>query len=217
MKQIFFLLILLFTSNFYAQENGPLEEATVASVQMSSERIERIDAMLQAAVKEDQVPGLVALITRNGKIVYHKAYGAANEKGDPLDKNAIFRIASQTKAITSTAVMMLWEEGKFQLDDPISKYIPEFGPAQILDTYNETDGSYTTKPTEHQITIRHLLTHTSGIGYGVIDGDERFKKIYAKAGITDLFTTENISIASRKRKKISKVTLAPRPRHRPCI
>ncbi len=171
MKQIFFLLILLFNSNFYAQENGPLEEATVASVQMSSERIERIDAMLQAAVKEDQVPGLVALITRNGKIVYHKAYGAANEKGDQLDKNAIFRIASQTKAITSTAVMMLWEEGKFQLDDPISKYIPEFGPAQILDTYTETDGSYTTKPAEHQITIRHLLTHTSGIGYGVIDGD----------------------------------------------
>ena len=206
MKQIFFLLILLFNSNFYAQENGPLEEATVASVQMSSERIERIDAMLQAAVKEDQVPGLVALITRNGKIVYHKAYGAANEKGDQLDKNAIFRIASQTKAITSTAVMMLWEEGKFQLDDPISKYIPEFGPAQILDTYNETDGSYTAKPAEHQITIRHLLTHTSGIGYGVIDGDERFKKIYAKAGITDLFTTENISIAESV-KKLAKLPL----------
>ena len=210
MKQIFFLLILLFTSNFYAQENGPLEEATVASVQMSSERIERIDAMLQAAVKEDQVPGLVALITRNGKIVYHKAYGAANENGDPLDKNAIFRIASQTKAITSTAVMMLWEEGKFKLDDPISKYIPEFGPAQILDTFNESDSTYTTTTAEDQITIRDLITHTSGVGYGVIDGDERFKKIYAKAGITDLFTTENISIAESV-KKLAKLPLHHNP------
>ncbi len=166
-----FATLIMVGQNQSTEMSATMQAQTPESQAMSADRIQNIDAMLQAAVKESQVPGVVALIARNGKIVYHKAYGAANEKGDQLDKNAIFRIASQTKAITSTAVMMLWEEGKFQLDDPISKYIPEFGPAQLLDTYNETDGSYTTKPADHQITIRHLLTHTSGIGYGVIDGD----------------------------------------------
>ncbi len=210
MRKFFFLAILLFTSNFFAQENGLLEVAKSANVGMSTERIERIDAVLQAAVEENQVPGVVALIARNGKIVYHKAHGASNEKGNQLDKDAIFRIASQTKAITSTAVMMLWEEGKFRLDDPISKFIPEFGPAQILDTYNESEGTYTTKPAENQITIRHLLTHTSGLGYGVIDGDKRFQKIYEEAGITDLFTTENISIEESV-KKLAKLPLHHNP------
>jgi CubicO group peptidase (beta-lactamase class C family) len=135
---------------------------------------------------------------------------ANSEKNIPLKKDAIFRIASQTKAITSTAVMMLWEEGKFQLDDPISKYIPEFGEAQILDTFNETDSTYTSKVAKNQITIRDLLTHTSGIGYGVIDGDERFKKIYAKAGITDLFTTEKTTIKESVQ-KLAKLPLHHEP------
>lgn len=117
-----------------------------------------------------------------------------------MKPSSIFRIASQTKAITATAVMQLWEEGRFRLDDPISDYIPEFGPAQLLDTFNPADSSYTTRPAKNQITIRDLITHTSGIGYGVIDGDERFKKIYAKAGITDLFTTEKITIGESVRK-----------------
>jgi len=206
MRPFFFLLILFCTSNFFAQENGILQESNAVSTQMSQERIDRIDGMLKNAIKENQIPGAVALIARNGKIVYHQARGSANEKGEQLEKNTIFRIASQTKAITSTAVMILWEEGKFRLDDPISKYIPEFGPAQILDSYNESDGTYTTKPAENQITIRHLLTHTSGLGYGVIDGDKRFQEIYKKAGITDLFTTENISIEESV-KKLAKLPL----------
>ena len=210
MKSYFFLLILLFTWTSFGQEQPLLQEALATSVQMSPERVGRIDAMLQAAVKENQVPGVVALIARKGKIIYHKAYGASNAKGNALDKNAIFRIASQTKAITSTAVMMLWEEGKFQLDDPISKYIPEFGPAQILDTYNESNGTYTTKPAKDQITIRHLLSHTSGLGYGVIDGDKRFQEIYKKAGVTDLYTTENTTI-SESVKKLAKLPLHHNP------
>ena len=105
-----------------------------------------------------------------------------------------FDIASQSKAITSTAIMMLWEEGRFQLDDPISKYIPEFANPQVLSTFRYSDTTYTTRPADKEITIRHLLTHTSGLGYGIIDGDERFKMIYQKAGITDLFTTEPVTI-----------------------
>ena len=94
---------------------------------MSSERLARIDVICEEAVKKGDVPGIVALVARNGKIVYYKAFGKAdNESGREMKKDDIFRIASQSKAITSTAVMMLWEEGKFRLDDPISKYIPEF-------------------------------------------------------------------------------------------
>lgn len=161
---------------------------------ISEERLLRIDAMFNEAIEEDQIPGAVALVARNGKIVYHKAFGMADtEANRKLQKDDIFRIASQTKAITSTAVMMLWEEGMFSLDDPISKYIPEFENAVIFESINEADSSFTGKPATRSITIRHLLTHTSGIGYGMID-DDNFRKIYQKAGIIDAFTTEDVSI-----------------------
>lgn len=170
-------------------------------VGISPERLERIDNLLEQAIADEQIPGAVALVARNGKIVYHKAFGMAdNTSGEKLEKDDIFRIASQTKAITATAVMMLWEEGKFRLDDPISKYIPEFKNPQVLATFRYSDTSYSTVPAEREITIRHLLTHTSGIGYGMIDGDERFRLIYDKAGITDLFTTEDISIEENIKK-----------------
>ncbi len=175
------------------QFSPPLTEAAPAAAGMSAERLARIDAMLERAIADDEVPGAVALVVRNGKIVYHKAFGTANAGGKALERDAIFRIASQTKAITATAVMMLWEQGLFQLDDPISKYIPAFAEARVLDTLY-ADGTYATIPADRPITIRHLLTHTSGLGYGVIDGDPRMKRIYADAGITDLFTTEDISI-----------------------
>ena len=96
--------------------------------------------------------------------------------------------------------MMLWEEGHFSLDDPISKWIPEFKNPRVLSNYNYTAGAYTTLPAKREITIRHLLTHSSGIGYGLIDRDERMKLIYKKAGITDLFTTEPVTIAESVRK-----------------
>jgi CubicO group peptidase (beta-lactamase class C family) len=178
---------------------------------MSPERLTKIDAMLQQTILANELPGAVALIARNGKIIFHKAYGMADGKSKKsMEKDAIFRIASQTKAITSTAVLMLWEEGKFKLEDPISKYIPEFGEAQLLDIFSETDSTYTTKPAKNQITIRDLITHTSGIGYGVIDGDARFKKMYAKAGITDLFTTDQITIGESV-KKLAKLPLHHEP------
>ena len=213
---LFGLILLLINSNILAQ---PLSlKATVgisdvdpSTVGMSADRIAKIDAMLQKSVENKNVPGLVALIARNGKIVYHKAYGMSdNEAGKPMQKDAIFRIASQTKAVTSTAVMMLWEEGHFGLDDPIANYIPEFKNMQVLDSLVEADMSYTTSAANKPITIRHLLTHTSGLGYGVIDSDKRMKKIYAKAGVTDLFTTEDISIGESV-KKLAKLPLHHHP------
>jgi CubicO group peptidase (beta-lactamase class C family) len=188
-----------------------LSEATPESAGLSAERLALIDSMCANAVKQGNIPGVVSLVARNGKIVHWKAYGMAdNQAGRPLKRDDIFRIASQSKAITSTAVMMLWEEGRFQLDDPISKYIPEFKNPQVLKTFTYRDTTYTTQPAKSEITIRHLLTHTSGIGYGVIDGDERMKMIYQKAGVTDLFTTEKITIAESV-KKLAKLPLHHEP------
>jgi CubicO group peptidase (beta-lactamase class C family) len=193
------------------QKSDPLTSATPESVGMSTERLNRIDAMCKESVKDGDVPGIVALVARNGKIIFHEAYGKAdNTTSRMMKKDDIFRIASQSKAITSTAVMMLWEQGKFRLDDPVSKFIPEFKDPQVLNTFTYADTSYTTVPADKEITIRHLLTHTSGLGYGVIDGDERFKMIYKKAGVTDLFTTESITIEESV-KKLAKLPLHHNP------
>lgn len=188
-----------------------LAEAPAQTVGVSPDRLALIDSMCANAVKNGNVPGVVALIARNGKIVLWKAYGMAdNQAGRPLKRDDIFRIASQTKAITSTAVMMLWEEGKFQLDDPVSKYIPEFKKPQVLKNFRYGDTTYTTTPARSEITIRHLLTHTSGIGYGMIDGDERMRMIFQKAGIIDAFTTQNV-VLSDNIKKLAKLPLHHEP------
>lgn len=216
MKTIFTLLFFFITTGLFAQTESvlyspPLYDGIPAEVGISEERLDRIDDMLNEAIDQGQIPGAVALIARDGQVIYHKAFGMAdNKSGRALRRSDIFRIASQTKAITSTAVMMLWEEAKFRLDDPVSDYLPVFEEAQILDTFNESDTTWTTKPAENQIKIRHLLTHTSGIGYGVIDGDERFKMIYEKAGITDLYTTENITIEESV-KKLARLPLHHEP------
>jgi CubicO group peptidase (beta-lactamase class C family) len=181
------------------------------SVGISPLRLARIDKMCEEEVANGNLPGMVALVARNGKIVLWKAYGMADtQTGKTMKRDDIFRIASQTKAITSTAVMMLWEEGKFRLDDPVSKYIPEFKNTQVLKTFRYADTSWTTEPAKSEITIRQLLTHTSGLGYGLIDGDERMKMIYQKAKVTELFTTEQVYIADIV-KKLAKLPLHHNP------
>ena len=160
MQHLLTALLLIFTFTVSAQtkssqQSPPLTEAKPESVDMSSERLARIDAMCQEAIEDEEVPGIVALVARKGKIVYYKAFGSADASGRTLERDAIFRIASQTKAITSTAVMMLWEEGQFQLDDPISKYIPEFKDPQLINRFHYDDTTYTTEPANKEITIRH--------------------------------------------------------------
>ncbi len=215
MKHLLYLMLLMscigFAQTKSINNSAPLSEAAPSEAGMSEERLSIIDDMLNEAIGSKEIPGAVALVARKGKIVYYKAFGMAdNTSNRSLKKDDIFRIASQTKAITSTAVMMLWEEGKFRLDDPISKYIPEFEDAQVLDSLIEKDLTYTTINADKPITIRHLITHTSGIGYGYIDGDERIKKIYEKAGIVDLFTTEPLTIGENI-KKLAKLPLHHHP------
>lgn len=196
------------------KRSHPLVAVDPPQAGVSSERLARIDALCENAVKSGSIPGVVALVARQGKIVYLKAFGMAdNATGRALKPDDIFRIASQTKAITATAVMMLWEEGKFGLDDPISKFIPEFKNPQILKTYNAQDGTWTGEPAKREITIRDLLTHTSGLGYGDIDGDERFRKMYAKAKIAIAFSSEPITIGDVV-KKLAKLPLHHQPGER---
>lgn len=181
------------------------------SVGMSSERLGRIDGVIQDYIQKNRFPGVTAIIVRNGKIVYHKAFGLSDiENKVPMTEESIFRIASMTKAITSLAVMMLYEEGKIMLDDPVSKYIAEFAKPTVLDQFDRQDSSYTTIPAKREITIRHLLTHTSGLNYNVIASDDRIKAIYAKAGIIDAFTTDNLRVYSTI-KKLAKLPLQHQP------
>ena len=203
MKKYFLFLLLALSPLFIqAQSSSILTPQGKQPLQgISADRLGNLDQMLEEAVKSNQIPGLVALVVKDGKIVYHEAKGMADvASGQAMAKDQIFRIASQTKAITSTAVMMLWEEGKFKLDDPISKYIPEFASPQVLANFKYSDTTFSTKASSKEITIRHLLTHTSGIGYGVIDGDERMRMIYGKAGIVDLYTTKDIKIGDNIKK-----------------
>ena len=182
------------------QHSEPLADASPVSVGLSPERLDRIDAMIEAAIAAEQIPGAVALIARDGKIAYHRAFGTADPDGRELQLDSIFRIASQTKAITSTAIMMLWEEGHFKLDDKLSKFLPEFANPTVLVAYGHDTRRYSTRPANNEITIRQLITHNSGIGYGIIDRDPRMKQIYIDAGITDLFSTEPVVLADNVKK-----------------
>ncbi len=192
MKKIFLLICLLTATVGFTQN---LETATPESVGMSSARLKRIDATLNDYVEKGYIPGAVALVVRDGKVVYHKAFGYDDLAAkSPLSKNAIVRIASQTKAITSTAVMMLYEEGKILLDEPVSKYIPAFKTTGVLDKFTEADSSFSTVPAKRQITIRDLLTHTSGISYSGI-GTKEANAIYAKNNVPSGIGTPNAKLS----------------------
>jgi CubicO group peptidase (beta-lactamase class C family) len=131
----------------------------------SVQRLERVDALLQRYVDENRVGGAVALVLRDGQTVYEKAVGWSDkEAGRKMTTDTLFRIASQTKAITSVAILILMEEGKLGLNDPVSRFIPAYAKTTVA-TRNEA-GVVTTVPARRPITIRDLLTHTAGISYG---------------------------------------------------
>jgi len=213
---ILFVLLTTFPCCNQATKSGSspvLKEASPESAGMSSERLNRIDRMLQSAIDSGWIAGAAGFIARDGKIVYNKAFGVSDmEAGTPLKTDDIFRIASQTKAITSIAAMMLFEEGKFLLDDPVSKYIPEYKNPQVLDKFNEKDTTFTTVPAKREITIRDLFTHTSGIDYAGI-GSTNMRAIYAKYGIPAGFGTDKMVLGDKMR-ELGKLPLAHHPGER---
>ena len=139
-----------------AQVDLPFAKAE--TVGMSSKRLERINAFIKEYIDANQIAGAVTLVARKGKIVHYEAQGWRDkEENQPMEKDAIFSLASMTKPIVSTALMMLWEDGKFMLDDPISKWLPSYAKKEVLDPL--TGRREPAKP----VTVRHVLTHTSGL------------------------------------------------------
>lgn len=134
-------------------------------VGMSSERLQRLDNVLQSYVDNGQLAGQVALILRRGNVVFSAATGMQDtEAGIPMSEDTIFRIASQTKAITSVAIMMLHERGELDISHPLGRYLPAWQNMQVA--VSDDDGGYTLEPARRPITLRHLLTHTAGMSYG---------------------------------------------------
>ena len=186
---------------------GDAPDTRPERVGISSDRLERVSAQIQADVDAGSIPGAVGMIARDGKVVYLQAFGESDtEKEKPMRTDDIFRIYSMSKPITSVALMMLYEEGKFRLQDPVGKYIPELADMQVLIEKGETTGgpafnipetdedgnpiaaaevdedSYTTVPADRPITVQDLLRHTAGFTYGFF-GNTSVDKMYQAAGL----------------------------------
>ena len=125
-----------------------------------------IDTALRGGVERKDVPGVVALLTDRKRVLYQGAFGVADvATGRAVSADALFRIASMTKPITSVAAMQLVEQGRFGLDDPVEKYLPEFANLKVFESFDAASGVYRLRPAARPPTVRHILTHTSGLGY----------------------------------------------------
>lgn len=157
-----------------------------ASLGFSTERLERIDAMIERAIDAEDIVGAVALVARRGQVAHLSAIGMADaDDGEPMQIDTLFRIASMTKPVTSLAVMMLLEEGRFLLTDPVSRFIPALGDPRIIAADDQDE---TVIPAKGEITIQQLLTHTSGIVYqfnAIGDAHQRLAGLYRSAGVSD--------------------------------
>jgi CubicO group peptidase (beta-lactamase class C family) len=178
-----------------------LPAAKPESVGLSSERLERIATAVQRSIDDKRIAGAVTLVSRRGKIAWLKAQGMMDrEAGKAMQTDAIFRICSMSKPITSLAVMMLYEEGRFQLQDPVSKFIPEFKNPKVL--VKPASGEPYTIPATKEITILNLLTHTSGLTY---NWNSDLGPMYKQAGVAHGMLPYNGTIQDSVRR------LAPLP------
>jgi CubicO group peptidase (beta-lactamase class C family) len=169
-------LSLLLSTPGGAQRSTPA--SPVLTDGFSPERLRRLDGFLQQYVDSNHIAGAVALVLRDGRVVYERAVGHADrEAGRRMTSDAIFRIASQTKALTTVAVMMLVEEGKIALGNPVSRFIPGFDSTTVA---TSSDSGRTLRRASRRITIRDLLTHTAGISYGT---EPFVRDAYAAAGL----------------------------------
>ena len=179
-KLSFICIFLFYFFSAHAQtiKTGGSQLATV-----DYKRLNNIDTLINGYINRDWVKGVVTIIVKDGQVVQNKGYGysdAVSKKA--MQANSIFRIASQTKAIVSAGILMLYDEGRLSLDEPVSKYIPEFAHETVLDSLHAADSTYTTVAAKRDVTIKDLLTHTSGLDYAMI-GSDKMRAIYAKANI----------------------------------
>jgi methyl acetate hydrolase len=173
MKRLLFAVPVLFVAVLSAAPSIPAEGTAALS------------KFLADAAARGDVPGVVVAVVNKDGMLYHEAFGRSSTlRNTPMAKDTIFNIASMTKAVTSVAIMMLVDEGKLKLDDDVAKYLPKYKDSLVISKFNDADASYETRAAKRPITIRHLLTHTSGIGYGF--ASQTVTKLAQKTGKTEL-------------------------------
>src|SRR2546427_132272 len=161
-----------------------LPTATPEEVGLSRERLARIAPALSRQIEARSFPGAVAIVARKGRIAYFEAIGQLDPKSaTPMSKDAIFRLYSMTKPFTSVAAMMLVEEGRLRLTDPVGMYLPQLGKLEVLTPSTDASGktTYTTVAAQRPVTVYDLLRHTSGMVYGGFTPQPQLKELYAKA------------------------------------
>lgn len=204
MRVVVIAVVLAMASWVYAQG---LPAAAPESVGMSSERLARLTRVMHEYTRTRQIAGTVTLVARSGRIVYHEAAGLRDiEQNSPMQKDTIFRIASQTKALSSVGIMMLVEEGQLLLTDPVSKFIPAFEKTTV-----QTSELGAPVPAQRRITIRDLLTHTSGVSYG---GELRLAEAYKAAGFTSWYFADRAEPIGHWMEKLAALPFASQPGER---
>ncbi len=200
-----FIILSAIASNAQTIKTGSTQNTSV-----DYKKLANIDTLINGYVSRDWVKGVVTIVVKDGQLVQYKGYGYADAAlKTPMQNSSIFRIASQTKAIVSTGILILYDEGKLSLNDPVSKYIPEFAHQTVLDSLHTADTTYTTVPAKRDITIKDLLTHTSGLDYPGI-GSDKMKAIYAKANIPSGLGVFDQNLLDAM-KKLAKLPLAFQP------
>jgi CubicO group peptidase (beta-lactamase class C family) len=202
-----FAFLLLLTTTAWA---APLPRVEPGAVGLSPERLDRVSRVLRSEIEKGKIPGAVALVARKGRIAYFESFGVRDPAtGAPMTRDSIFRIYSMTKPMTSVAVMMLQEEGRLVLTDPVSKFLPQLAKLQVaVERKDPGTGQITFDlvPTAREMTIQDLLRHTSGLAYGSRTGNARVKELYAKERI-DAHDLTNAELVDR----LAKVPLAHHP------
>ena len=184
--------------------HGPI--ANDAPHGLSQSRLQVLDATMRKYVDDGKIAGAVVMIQQDGRDVFSNAYGWRDrEAGDRMEENDIFRIASQTKALTSVAIMMLMEEGKLVIDDPLGKFLPEWASTTVAVT--NAKGGYDVVPAKRPITIRDLLSHTAGISYGSGPGE----KAWRDAGVFGWYFADKTEPVSAVVAKMAKLPMAAQP------
>src|SRR6266446_2495176 len=202
--------LVLALSSVASTWTAELPTAKPESLGFSSERLARIAPVIQREIEKGQYPGAVMLVARKGRIVYFESAGQLDPAGGkPMRKDAIFRLYSMTKPYTSVAIMMLMEEGKLRVTDPVSRYIPAFANLQVsvaaTDPYTGAT-KYVNVPADREINIQDLLRHTSGFVYAGFTAHPKVKEMYTKEGVDwkDVTPAEQIE-------RLAKVPLAHQP------
>ena len=205
LKSIIFATTLLLAGHAFAQG---LPTAQPETVDVSPERLSRIRAVLQKEIDAERMPGAVVMIARRGQLIYSEAIGFQDKAAcKPMAKDAIFRIFSMTKPLASVGAMMLVEEGKIQLNDPVSKFLPELAKMDVL--VADKDGKTSREPAKRQITIHDLFRHTSGLAYREFSSNPEIKAAYADA---KLLTAESRALTPEQYTAgIAKVPLVREP------